>query len=68
MMKKVLKILVILFLIKSGMVDAQIYDIVIKGGHIIDPKNKVDAAMDLAVKDGKIAMIAKNIDTWKSGK
>ena len=32
MMKKVLKILVILFLIKSGMVDAQIYDIVIKGG------------------------------------
>jgi len=65
MMKKVLKILVILFLIKSGMVDAQIYDIVIKGGHIIDPKNKVDAAMDLAVKDGKIAMIAKNIDTME---
>ena len=38
------------------------YSIVIKGGHIIDPKNNVDAVMDIAVKDGKIAAIAKSID------
>lgn len=38
------------------------YSIVIKGGHVIDPKNNIDAIMDIAVKDGKIAAIAKNID------
>ncbi len=62
LMKKILIILSILFLIKSGMVDAQIYDIVIKGGHVIDPKNNIDELMDVAVKDGKIAQVAKNID------
>ncbi|MEO6633131.1 MAG: amidohydrolase/deacetylase family metallohydrolase, partial [Mucilaginibacter sp.] len=41
---------------------AQSYDIVIKGGHVIDPKNEVDAVMDIAVKDGKIAIVAKDID------
>jgi len=67
-MKKVFIILVILLLIKSGTVDAQIFDIVIRGGRIIDPKNKVDAVMDLAIKDGKIAMIAKSIDPMEARK
>jgi dihydroorotase len=35
----------------------------IKGGHVIDPKNNIDALMDVAVKDGKIARVAKNIAT-----
>ena len=39
------------------------YDIVIKGGHVIDPKNNIDRLMDVAVKDGKIALVAVNIDT-----
>jgi dihydroorotase len=38
-------------------------DIVIKGGHVIDPKNNIDAIMDIAIKDGKINQVAKNIDT-----
>jgi dihydroorotase len=38
------------------------YSLVIKGGHVIDPKNKIDALMDVAVNDGKIVMVAKNID------
>ncbi|MGF7041059.1 amidohydrolase/deacetylase family metallohydrolase [Mucilaginibacter lappiensis] len=41
---------------------AQTYSIVIKGGHVIDPKNNIDAEMDVAVKDGKIALVAKSID------
>lgn len=41
---------------------AKPYNIVIKGGHIIDPKNNVDEVMDIAIKDGKIAAIAKSID------
>ncbi len=38
------------------------YSVVIKGGHVIDPKNNVNGLMDIALKDGKIAMVAKNID------
>lgn len=41
---------------------AKPYSIVIKGGHVIDPKNNIDAPMDIAIKDGKIAAIAKSID------
>jgi dihydroorotase len=38
------------------------YNIVIKGGHVIDPKNNINTLMDIAIKDGKVAMIAKDID------
>lgn len=38
------------------------YRIVIKGGHVIDPKNNIDEVMDIAVNDGRIAAVAKNID------
>jgi len=48
--------------ITPGLSMAQNYDIIIKGGHVIDPKNKIDAVMDLAIKDKKIALVAKNID------
>lgn len=41
---------------------AQQYDLLLKGGHVIDPKNKIDAEMDIAVSAGKIAQVAKNID------
>ena len=41
---------------------AQTYNIIIKGGHVTDPKNNINEVMDIAVKDGKIAMMAKNID------
>ncbi|HNP21120.1 MAG TPA: amidohydrolase/deacetylase family metallohydrolase [Panacibacter sp.] len=41
---------------------AQSYDIVIKAGHVIDPKNNIDAVMDVAIKDGKVAQLAANID------
>lgn len=41
------------------------YSIVIKGGHVIDPKNNINTPMDVAIKDGKVAMVAKNIDAAK---
>jgi dihydroorotase len=46
----------------TGLIKAQTYSIVIKGGHVIDPKNNINEVMDIAVKDGKIFQIAKNID------
>ena len=41
---------------------AQKYDIVIKGGHVIDAKNDIDEIMDVAIGEGKIAMVTKNIN------
>lgn len=48
--------------------NAQQYDLLIKNGHVIDPKNKIDAVMDVALSDGKIAKLATNIDAAQSKK
>lgn len=53
-----LLVLIILPLALAG----QNYDLVIKGGHLIDPKNDIDGPMDVAVLDGKIASVSKNIE------
>ncbi|MGH9672600.1 MAG: amidohydrolase/deacetylase family metallohydrolase, partial [Bryobacteraceae bacterium] len=37
------------------------YDLVIKGGHVIDPRNNINAVMDVAVRDGRVAAVAANI-------
>jgi dihydroorotase len=60
-MKKKHLLISFMFLIMTGLINAQTYNIIIKGGHLIDPKSNIDAIMDIAVKDGKIALIAKNI-------
>ena len=36
-------------------------DLLLKGGHVIDPKNKIDAQMDVAITEGKISQVAKDI-------
>lgn len=41
---------------------AQTYSIVIKGGHVIDPKNNIDEIMDIAINGDKIVRVAKDID------
>lgn len=56
-----LLLIAILFLLPGSSM-AQAYDIILKGGHVIDPKNKIDAVMDLAIKDKMIAMVARTID------
>ncbi len=42
---------------------SQTYSIVIKEGHVIDPKNNIDGVMDIAINEGKIILVAKNIDS-----
>jgi dihydroorotase len=44
---------------------AQEFNIVIKDGHVIDPKNNINGVMDVAISNGKIALVAKNIDPKK---
>ena len=44
------------------------YDLVLKGGHVIDPSNHIDAAMDIAVSGGRIAAVGKDIPATSAGK
>ncbi len=37
------------------------YTLLIKGGHVIDPRNGLDAVRDVAIADGKIAAVAADI-------
>ncbi|MBA3888553.1 MAG: amidohydrolase/deacetylase family metallohydrolase [Acidobacteria bacterium] len=37
------------------------YDLLIRGGHVIDPKNGLDAVLDVAIAGGRIAAVAANI-------
>ncbi|MFN2203991.1 MAG: amidohydrolase/deacetylase family metallohydrolase [Caldilineaceae bacterium] len=38
------------------------YDLLLKNGHVIDPRNGIDAVRDVAVRDGKIAAVEEDID------
>jgi dihydroorotase len=40
---------------------AQQYDLVLRNGHVIDPKNNVDAKLDVAIREGKVAAIEPSI-------
>lgn len=61
-MRKIYFTLVILGCFIVSSVNAQSYTILIKGGHVIDPKNKIDGIMDVAIHNGKIAAVAKTIE------
>ena len=54
--------IILILIMMSGFTMAQKYSLVIKGGHLIDPKNNIDRVMDIAVSDGKIAVIAEHLD------
>jgi dihydroorotase len=44
------------------------YDLLLKGGHVIDPANKIGRVMDVAVKGDKIERIAPEIPTAQAAK
>src|SRR5262245_223190 len=37
------------------------YDLLLKGGHVLDPANNIDQVMDVAVSGGRIARVANDI-------
>jgi len=47
---------------------AQEIDILLKGGRLIDPKNRIDAKMDVGITDGKISQVAPDIATARAKK
>jgi dihydroorotase len=64
-MKKIFELagvfLVALFLV-AGTSFAQTFDLIIKNATMIDPSNNINALMDVAIKDGKIARVEKRIN------
>src|SRR5215470_14536849 len=47
---------------------AQQYDLLLKGGLVIDPKNSINRVMDVAISNGKIARVAQNIPAAEAKK
>src|SRR5580658_4186587 len=45
-----------------ALAQTQQYDLLLQGGHLIDAKNNIDAVRDVAIRDGKIALVAPRID------
>jgi len=44
------------------------YDLLLKGGHVIDAKNNIDGIRDVAVKDHKIAAVSPSIPVTEAAK
>lgn len=69
MIKSILKVIwLVAFVAACNSVVAQEYDLLIKNGHLIDAKNELDQAMDVAVLDGKVAEVSANIPVEKAKK
>jgi len=44
------------------------YDLLLQGGHVIDAKNNISGARDVAIRDGKIAAVADHIEPTQAFK
>jgi dihydroorotase len=44
------------------------YDLLIKGGHVVDPAGRLDGVRDVAVAGGKVALVAPSITASKAKK
>ena len=49
-------------LLLPGLLGAQTYDLLLKGGHVVDPRNGINGPMDVAVTGNKIARVADSIN------
>jgi dihydroorotase len=66
-MKSSIKICAFLLLLTALSLGSQVYaqqkyDLLLKGGHVIDPKNKISAIRDVAIANGKVVTVAAKID------
>lgn len=48
-------------LASASVFGVQPYDILLKGGHLLDAKNQIDALQDVAIARGRVAAVAANI-------
>lgn len=58
----------ILLLCSHALLAQTPYDLLLKGGHVIDPKNKISALRDVAIRNGVIAAVSANIPAAQARK
>src|SRR5881394_3639970 len=63
-----MRTLAILLVLASAVGAQPAYDLLLKGGHVIDAKNGVDGVRDVAISGGKIALVAEKIDPAEARK
>src|SRR5207244_10503401 len=63
----IMRQLLFLLLISTAAGQTQ-YDLLLKGGHVIDARNNLNAIRDVAIAQGKIAAVAANISGTQARK
>jgi dihydroorotase len=58
----------ILFLLTTPLFAQPEFDLLLKGGHLIDGKNNISAVRDVAIAGGRIALVSANIDPSRATK
>lgn len=58
---KTVAFLTLILLFLPSFLFAQSYDLLIKGGHVIDPKNDIDGVFDIAISENDITRVANGI-------
>jgi dihydroorotase len=64
----VVALFIILGMPPNALAQTPRYDLLLKGGHVIDPANRVDGVMDVAVSKDKIAAVEKEIPASQAAK
>ncbi|MCP5113972.1 MAG: amidohydrolase/deacetylase family metallohydrolase, partial [bacterium] len=59
---------VLLLLISTALLPAQTYDLLLMGGHVIDPANDINRVTDVAISGDKIARVADGIEPSQAKK
>jgi len=54
-------LLILLFAWMPSVSDAQTVDLLIRNGHVIDPRNNIDGVMDIAVHENKVFQTGRNL-------
>jgi len=57
-----------LFLSANALLAQPSFDLLLKGAHVIDPKNNISAVRDVAIHDGLIAAVAANLPAAQARK
>jgi dihydroorotase len=61
------RLLPLAFLLFVGSARAQeTFDLLLRGGHVIDPANSISGVRDVAIRGGKIAAVAQKIDASRA--
>ncbi|MEP7108356.1 MAG: amidohydrolase/deacetylase family metallohydrolase [Ferruginibacter sp.] len=67
--EKIAGALLLLFLyVAPGIAYTQQYDLLLKNGHVIDPKNNIDAILDIAISNGRIKKVGRDIPVSEAAK